>query len=239
MICKRRGEGWEIVFQRNHALLSAEMLAPWREEKRPQPWAQLLNATAQHDHGWREDIDDALIDEHGHPLDFLHMPISHAQAIQQRNLSNADSQSRWCSILVARHAQYLAGFKEDEEARIFADQVEVYRRSRMEEIAVSDDHVNAMYELLCWADTLSLLVLCQASDWTRSLKLQAQGLHFQLEQRQETVWTLDPWPYRVEVVKLDYETRYLEQDTFASADDLRNTLLETPVVIRRLELRRP
>ena len=237
MICRQLDQGWEIIYQRNHALLAAEMLADWRPEQRPHPWVQLLNACAQHDHGWQENDGDALVNEQGHPVDFLHMPMDTTLEMSRTNLTNADSQSHWCAILVSRHAEYLYSSKDDEETQAYVEEVKEFRAQRMKAVGVTSDQVEKMYELLCWADTLSLLVCCQPSEFTRSLELNAQGQEFKAVDQGDEVWTLSPWPYESPVVKLDYEVRHLPQSTFASSLELRQALDQAKVSVRRLELR--
>jgi hypothetical protein len=237
MICKKRGDGWEVIFQRNHALLAAEILADWKPEHRPQPWIQLLNACAQHDHGWQENDKDYLLSERGEPLDFLHIPMQTTLVLARRNLLNADAQSRWCAILVARHGEYLYSFKDDPDSQSYVRELKEFRTSRMADIDVSAHHVEKMYELLCWADSLSLLVCCDPSDFTRSLELKAQGREYHAEQVREDLWSLHPWPYQSQTVELDYEVRVLPQPSFASPQELREALYQSPVTLRRLELR--
>lgn len=237
MICKRRGEGgWEIIYQRNHALLAAEMLADWPEEERPQPWFQLLNACSQHDHGWMENEKDPLVDEYGHPVDFLHMTTESSITMSRRNLRNAEAQSRWCGILVARHLEYLFGFKNEPGTEQFVAEVRGLRHGWMGEIGESVENVEQMYELLCWADTLSLLVCCQPSEFTESLRLKAQGQEYQAREVGEGVWTVEPWPYRHARLHLDYEVRLLKSERFETADALRDALASSHVIVRRLEL---
>lgn len=239
MICKPLGarKGWEIIYQRNHALLAAEMLAPWPAERRPQPWFELLNACSQHDHGWLESRLDSLVDEEGQPIDFLHMTTEATLAMSRRNLRNAEAQSRWCAILVARHLEYLFSAKDDTATADLARQTRSARLDWMKEVSASEAQVEELYELLSWADSLSLLVCCQPSEFTESLALKAQGQNFQARQVQEDVWSLSPWPYLLDSLCLTYEVRVLEQQRFDDAQALRDALARASVSLRRLELR--
>lgn len=237
MICRRKGDGWEIVYQRNHALLAATMLEDWAEEKRVQPWFQLLNACSQHDHGWQENEDDPRVSEEGYPADFLHMPMDTTLAMSRRNLRNAEAQSHWCAILVARHAEYLYSFKDDDQTKAYLKEVHGERRQWMKEIGVDEGPVEEMYELLRWADSLSLLVCCEPSDFTRSLELVAQGEEYTARDCQDgRTWTLHPWPYRQRSLSLEYEVRYLSQPRFPSHEALRAVLSSAAVTVRKLEM---
>ena len=236
MICKRLEHGWEVITQRNHALLSAEMLVDWKVENRPAPWSQLLNACAQHDHGWMEEHLDPLLDEKGEPLDFLCLPFEVSLEIAGRNLRSAEAQSRWCAILVCRHIEYLFCGKDDQPARDSLAGLVRQRQAWMKELKVDSGRVEELYELLRWADTFSLLVCCPPSDFTRSLELVAQGVAYQAR-GEGTEWTLSPWPYRCSELHLAYETRRLSQDRFTHVEALRSALRGAPLTQRELVVR--
>jgi hypothetical protein len=236
LICNPNGhQGWEILTQRNHALLAAELLAPWPPERRPQPWFQLLNACAQHDHGWLESELDCLVDETGRPIDFLHMTIEASLGVSRRSLQHAEAQSRWCAILVARHLEYLFSAKDDPATLACAAETRSRRQAYMEELGVSRQHVEEMYELLCWADSLSLVLCCQDLEFTRMLSLQAQGRDFTVHQLGRDRWSLSPWPYPEARLRLQYEVRVLPQSRFADAKALRQALRQASVEVRTLE----
>jgi hypothetical protein len=237
MICKRHGHGWEIIYQRNHALLAAELLADWPLDQRPEPWFQMLNACSQHDHGWQENELDSLVDEQGRPVDFLHMSTESSIVMSRRNLRNAEVQSRWCAVLVARHLEYIFAFKDEPETHAFIAECRDQRQGWMAEIGAEESQVEALYELLCWGDTLSLLVCCPPSEFTESLRLTAQGRDYQAQERSEGLWTLDPWPYRSPSLKLEYEVRHLPQSRFENAEALREALRQTAVTQKKVEFR--
>ncbi len=237
MICQRLEQGWEVITQRNHALLSAEMLADWKFEKRPQPWAQLLNACAQHDHGWMEEHLDPLLDEAGRPLDFLSLPFEVTLEIAKRNLRNAEAQSRWCAILVSRHIEYLFRGKDDEQANEALAEIVSQRDAWMADLHLHPSRMEELYELLCWADTFSLLVCCPPSDFTRSLEMKAQGVSYQARPEQDGAWTLAPWPYRREALEFTYETRFLSRERFLDLEEFRQALRAAPVSQRAVTLR--
>lgn len=237
MICRPVEGGWEIVFQRNHALLAAQMLVPWQGSPRPEPWLELCNACAHHDHGWNELDGDARVDDRGQPVDFLHTPLDRTLAMSRRNLRSASAVSQWCAILVARHAEYLYSSKNDPETDAYLAEVKAHRRQQMEKIGASDERVETLYELLQWADSLSLLVCCPPSDFTRSLPLKAAGRNYQATRIGTDRWTLNPWPYAEAHLELHYETRTLAGSSFADDEELGRALREAPVDQREVDLR--
>lgn len=238
MICRRQVDGWEIIYQRNHALLAAELLAPWPARRRPQPWFALLNACSQHDHGWLEIEADSLLDEYGQPVDFLHMPTDSSIALSRRNLRGAEAQSRWCAVLVARHLEHIFAFKNEPATEAFVTEIRKIRQAWMAESGLRETNVEELYELLCWADTLSLLLVCQPSEFTESLALRAQGQTFTLRALHPGAWQLNPWPYRQEKLSFDYEFRHLAEPRFADDEIFRLALSGAKVQTREIELRR-
>lgn len=236
MICRRTDRGWDIITQRHHALLAAKLLADWRQERRPEPWSELINACSQHDHGWMESVSDALVDEHGQPLDFLHMPVEAAIAISRRSLHNSELNSRWCALLVGAHVEYLSSFKDDPTTSDFAKEVAATRREVMGQLALDEARLEELYELLRWADVFSLMLCCEPSEFTASLELSAQGQTFSATATGCDRWSLQPWPYRSRRLQLDYEVHELDRHTFANDEALREALREAPLRSRRLEL---
>ena len=51
MIVNQVEQGWDIVFQRAHAILAAQIALGWKVSERPEPWTELVAAIADHDDG--------------------------------------------------------------------------------------------------------------------------------------------------------------------------------------------
>jgi hypothetical protein len=41
--------GWQIITQRSHGLLAAQICAQWKNNNQPKRWVETLIATAEHD----------------------------------------------------------------------------------------------------------------------------------------------------------------------------------------------
>lgn len=236
MVCEREGQGWRVILQRQHGLMSAKLLAEWSAPRRLEPWFELLNACAQHDHGWDELADDGWIDEQGAPLDFLHMPAWAMRSITERNLAAAHLQSRWSEALMARHAETLCSLKDDPDLRTLGQEVQQRRERLQADLGVTPEHLESLYELLCWADSLSLMLCCGPGPFASSLQLRAQGQHFEARAITSWLWQLRPWPFDAASLRIPVETRRLESVTFGSPQALREALARAPLRIVSYEL---
>lgn len=49
MFTRYTEDGWEIILQRNHALLAAQICAHWKTSNQPKQWIETLIACADHD----------------------------------------------------------------------------------------------------------------------------------------------------------------------------------------------
>src|SRR5687768_13020822 len=104
MIVNQRNDGWEVIFQRSHALLAAELAGYWREEYRPPLWIPTLAAIIQHDNQEQYDWDNtAHLTDTGAPLDFTlstaPIPVDKLNA----KLTFMEQQDRWVALMISRH----------------------------------------------------------------------------------------------------------------------------------------
>jgi hypothetical protein len=70
MIVNYSPTGWEIITQRSHGLLAAQICAQWRSDDQPERWVETLIATAEHDDVYNEFENENLLNENGGPVHF-------------------------------------------------------------------------------------------------------------------------------------------------------------------------
>lgn len=244
MICTKRPEGWEIVYQRAHALLAAQLLAPWRETERPARWTETLIATAQHDDGWREWEPGGRLSGIGTPLHFREAPLDAIVKQSEHLMARAWRQSLWVGLLASRHLatlhEPLRGQRADLDA--FLDQQTERRRAWRKRLGVKQAEVTASYAFLAFADALSLL-LCErrlpydqrAVEITAAppggTRYDARLLRGSPEDDHNTL-TIEPWPYDADEFTARLDTYHLDRLTFDSHGALIQALAESDVTER-------
>lgn len=241
MICNQTEGGWDIIFQRAHALLAAQLAANWRSSRRPERWLETLTAIAQHDNGWQEwEAGDRLTEE-GTPLDFTQMSLAQIALQAQRAVTRAWHQSLWSGLLVSRHISHLYEPRRGEYNpldELLGEQRRLRRRWRRW-LDVSREAEDEGYALLLWADTLSL-ILCQHRLPSGGSKVEIgagpEGERYELRQRADDSLSLSPWPYEMHRFHVEVEVHHLRQRTFPSDDTLTDALEKATVTRQRWEL---
>lgn len=246
MIVVRREPGWRIVRQSAHALLSAELVHPWREADRPWPaaaWVELLMAVGQHDNGWQEWQSGTWLHPSGEPRNFTAMEIEDVVAQAHRSVERAARQSRRSGALVARHILELhhgamADPATDPRLRAVLEECESHVDAA---VATPDERreLERAYDLLRYADTLSLfLCLDRLDDTPRRIAARdaAPDAGHRVRRTGESTIVVDPWPYDPPQVSVGVEAQRVERTTFPSEEALAEALHSAPVVPLRWEL---
>lgn len=226
MICNRVEQGWEVVYQRAHAMLAAELIAPWRTDEQPERWTELLTATAQHDNGWQEWEPGKRLTRHGTPLNFTDTPVADLVAQSWRAVRRAKHQSLWTGLLVATHVQHLYRMREEPEIREMLDELQSRRAAWRRALGVRQVDVDADYAYLLFGDTFSLVLCCRQLPFgERRIEIETLGgTRYETWQRQDGTLGVDPWPYRLDAFEVGVDVYTLDQLTFASDDALADAL---------------
>ncbi len=235
MICNRTEKGWEVVYQRAHALLAAQLIAPWNPAGRPERWTELLAATAQHDNGWQEWEPGQRLTSLGTPLHFEETPVEDLVAQSERAVRRAWHQSAWSGLLVSSHVAHLYGKREEAPLRGLLERQAAQRRQWRRSLGVRQRDVQADYAHLLWGDTFSLILCCRQLPFgERRVEVEAiGGQRYFTWQRGDGTLGVDPWPYGVEAFEVRVDTHLLRQLTFASEDELAEAL-ETSRPVERV-----
>ena len=161
MICNRTEKGWEIIYQRAHGLLAAQLIAPWKTGERPEAWTELLAATAQHDNGWQEWEPGKRLTDLGTPLSFQDTPVDDLVAQSERAVQRARHQSLWAGLLVSTHVQHLYKTRTEAPLRALLEQQTALRQTWRRALGVRQKDVDADYAYLLGGDTFSLVLCCR------------------------------------------------------------------------------
>ena len=219
MICNRTETGWEVIYQRAHALLAAHLVLHWKVSERPERWMATLSAVAQHDNGWQEWEPGERLTPVGTPRDFTETPPKDLVAQSERALRRAWHQSLWEGLLVSRHFSHLYEPMREASGELaaFLDSLPDQRKRWRNTLGVKKKEVDAAYALLRWADTFSL-ALCQhklpKDERALEIGLGPDGTRYDVRQSSEGVITVTPWPYETDVFKVEIECYRLDELTF-------------------------
>lgn len=247
MICNETDGGWDIIFQRAHALLAADLLAPLRRDLRPDPWPRIVHAAAQHDHGWQEWEPGGRLAEDGTPQHFTGARLEDI-AVQSRPLLRRTwHQNRWVALLIAHHIHHLYGRRrgQDDALDAFLDEQEGWRRAWRDELGVSPDEEDRAYAPLRWADALSLALCCrQLEDGEADIGPGPAGREDSTAVllsagAEGAAVTVRPWPYGIERFTVTIDTYRLRQRTFNGHDALIEALSETKATQRSWTIQAP
>ncbi|MBL4675037.1 MAG: DUF3891 family protein, partial [Mucilaginibacter sp.] len=163
MIVNYQKNGWEVITQRAHGLLAAQLAANWRTKDRPARWIEFLVAVADHDDAQTELQRDDLLTPQGGPLDYKMraFDLDHAR----RTLEFAGSKSRYIALLCSLHLHFIAGERsgQNEAVRHYLDVQKKQRTIWRRHLQMSEEVSERDYRLLEWCDALSLLI-CQHDD---------------------------------------------------------------------------
>jgi hypothetical protein len=236
MIVNSLKDGWEIIFQRSHALLAAELAAQWDSAHRPERWIETLVAISQHDdqeNFWQGNH----LSEIGAPLNFDQVPLDTRKLLAQQVIENAQRQSLWIALLISRHNSFLYEPMRGQDAALdqFLDQQVEQQQAWRKALKVSAKALEKAYALVGWADRLSL-ILCQRQIPERQRTLEIcqgpDGESHQLLERDDGTLQVIPWPFAISEFTVSIETRRAQQLRYNSVDELRRTVENAPITRR-------
>ena len=230
-----RSQGWELVYQRTHAYLSMQLLQGWRPELRHQRWLAILNATSQHDFGWEEWNGEDALEDDGRPRPFFRTPCEQAEKLARRAVRSALQQDRFCALLVARHIVQLYKDPHPQLAELLQS-MQVQIESWAQQLGLDDREIEQSYDYLLWADTASLLLCVEDSEFQKVLELKLHGQPYTLRHLQGDDWGLQPWPYQQTEHWLHWDAMLVEQERFRDAEEFLAVLESTPAQLRRVRL---
>lgn len=236
MIVREFEDHYEIVNQSAHALLAERLLKPWQEVMPDLDWPTLLLATTQHDQGWNPtDLRGTLNNDK--PLNFLDVDLAEAAQISQRSVNWGFAQNEKCGILVAEHFHFLYGRKDTEELQEMGEELARRRDEAMANCGLTQDWLKQHYQMLFWADTLSLLIVCRPSGFTRALSLKTDQYPFSFTQHSPEEYSLSPWPFAPKSYRYEYEFRRCPGRAFATEEELAEVLTRAEVHRRKVVVR--
>ncbi|HEV7347275.1 DUF3891 family protein [Telluribacter sp.] len=236
MIVKTVPEGWEVIYQRAHGLLAAQLANEWKVAQRPTYWTQTLIAIAEHDDGMAESQSAENLTEAGAPKHFQLLKYS---ASQYRNVMEiAASKSRWNALMISMHLTFLyGGMKNDEEElKKLVEEQQLFQKQVLKELDITKRGAEQAYKFVEWCDALSLL-LCmdkvQPSQRKMDISTGPDGTMYQLWRDESDNMRVLPWPFESGQFEVEVEYRHLTQLKYTSIQELNTALKTAEVQVRK------
>ncbi|MEQ9438133.1 MAG: DUF3891 family protein [Cyclobacteriaceae bacterium] len=235
MIVNQATQGWDIIFQRAHAILAAQIAMHWTVKDRPPPWTEVVAAIADHDDGQRDWNGKNHLTDAGAPLNFMLKSPDIAQA--RKIIENARYRSRWTVLLTSMHttALYESWRGTDPELDHFLDEQEGYQRKLARSLNVPIKQARDTYQLMYFCDALSL-VLCKNQVPPEELHLEVARLPseetVEIYMQEDEILTLYPWPWEEDEVTLSVEIYHLHQLVFKDDKALYEALDQAEISVK-------
>ncbi|HEY5464044.1 MAG TPA: DUF3891 family protein [Hanamia sp.] len=232
MIVNYTKKGWQVVTQRAHGILAAQLAAEWKISERPGRWMDTLLAIAEHDDAEEELDGQNLLTRGGGPLNFNMKEFD--QAYYEKLSLLTITKNRYIALLISLHIEFLCR-KEAEtniKAKSFLKEQGILRQKWMHELNLKEKEVLRIYDLLEWCDACSLL-LCQDLVQPEKRKLEIstgpnKKPYFVLQAGDQKL-TVTPWPFETAKFVVRFEWRLMDQLQFTSSAEFRKEFLKAEV----------
>lgn len=239
MIVNYIEEGWEVITQRAHGILAAQVAMQWKKKERPARWLETLIAIAGHDDAEVELESDDLLTPMGGPVNYAMKKFDLERC--QRSIHLSITRSRFIALLTSLHLQFLhkSEAETNRPAREFLKQQEELQQQWQKELGLKKEDVIKIYSLLEWCDAFSLL-LCQRRVQPEHRQIEIsigpEGQKYQLFNVKEGEISVTPWPFEISSFMINIETRILKKLRFANVKEFKDAFIEAEVVEKQWKL---
>jgi hypothetical protein len=232
MIVNYQETGWEVITQRAHGIVAAQVAMYWKAKERPKRWMETLLAIAEHDDAEVELDGENLLTETGGPLNFKmkRFELQHCEKLATLTITK----SRYIALLVSTHIEFLHQKEEAEnkELHAFLKKQRALQEEWRTELNLDKKETDRIYYLLEWCDAFSLLICqhqIQAEKRGIEISTGPDGVAYQLYQIDDNILTVEPWPFEVDTFTINYESREIKQLKFENSAEFRKAFIDAPI----------
>ncbi len=227
MIVNDRKGQWEIIFQRNHALLAGKIALALKPVLRPPHWPETLLSIMDHDDGQNDLGRVEHITEEGYPKSFRAYDFHLEQA--ERVVSIARRKSQWIFLLISMHAHAIRKDVEPktEELRCFLDAQLAHQKRLRNYFGISESDADKAYLFLRWCDECSLILCENRLDTSGKCEQigEIPGIGpVEICRISDTEYAVSPWCFSENRCDISAETYLLTEQTFLSSRALKEAL---------------
>lgn len=230
MIVNYVPDGWEIITQRAHGLLAAQLAWHWNFDHPGGRCVETLTAIADHDDTGIEFDVKRLLTKAGGPVHFGMRGFEPAHCRQL--LVESEAKSRYLALLNTMHLLFLYGGEKGGTAKRFLGELRRKAAGLRRQLRLSKAEVERVYGLFQWCDALSLLICQRALQpeqrWSEISK-GPDGVSYELCLLSPEKLSVRPWPFKASGFMVRVEARTLEQLQFGSPGSFLRALEKAPV----------
>ncbi len=225
MIVRYVKQGWEIITQRNHALLAAAICANWNKADQTDHWTETLLACSAHDDSFNELEQPKLLTPAGGPLNLGMGTFD--EKLSKLLMNMAITKSSFTALLILKHIHFTHGG--DPKAIAFLKSQKKKESMWLKSANVTIGEVNQAYEILEFCDAFSLLI-CKEVIQNEKRKMEIStgpdGRMFSVFAGNDCL-IVKPWPFEPKEFEVAFEIRRINKLTFKSDHEFRNELYKT------------
>jgi len=232
MIVNYTVKGWEIITQRAHGLLAAQLAWRWKEKKPAGRWLETILAIADHDDTCIEFEDPDLLTDAGGPVNYSMRAFDaeHCKLLSVASLAK----SRYIALLSGMHLLFLYGkeARKNAHARVLLDEQRKLVVSLRRQLGLSAAEVQRTYAFMQWCDALSLLICQNALQPEQRMTEISQGpdkRSYEICQLGPNKLSVRPWPFDSGRFTVTVESRVIAQLAFESTAAFKKALQAAPV----------
>ena len=236
MIVRYTVDGWEIVTQRNHGMLAADICARWKLEDQPKRWVETLVACAGHDDAFNELDGGDLITESGGPKNFNMGEFSEESA--QKQLDLAITKSSFAALLTLKHIEFIHG--DSPAAKAYLQRQNKLEKDLLGFADSTPEEVENAYQLLEFCDAFSLLIcqnILQPEARSQEISSGPDGTSYEVITMGDCL-KVTPWPFEVNEFPISYEIRCLQQLSYKTSAAFEKTLRGTKPIRITLQVKK-
>ena len=225
MIVTYKEDGWDVITQRAHGILAAQIGYHWKAKEQPARWCETVLAIAEHDDAEVELSGEKLLTATGGPLDYSMktFDLAHCRMLSMLTMTK----SSYISLLTSLHMDFLYAkdATSDPKAKAFLKEQKLYRSVLARRLKIHEADYKKLYSILEWCDALSLLLckgLVQPEKRIIEISTGPDERVYHLQQISEGMLTIEPWPFDTKSLELYVEKRSIPKLSFASALEFRD-----------------
>lgn len=241
MIVNVSQKGWEIIFQRAHALLAGQIAMQWKINQRPPWWTETLAAIIDHDDGQKEWHKGEHLTDAGAPMDFTILELDLYQA--KNTVKNARYRSRWIALLTSIHTSTLYEKIRGQSKDIdnFLDEQQSYQQKLRLSLKVKKEDVERAYRVMFLCDACSL-VLCKNEVPAGGRKLELgicpKGESCFIHAKEEGLFTVTPWLFEASQFQVSVESFHLDQLAYRNDQALSEALDRAEIKVKHWQFQK-